>query len=68
MNSQISKRSIKLLYTKLLNTKNEKTKILFEDWTRLFKQATGYDSNKFKELKELAEDYGFEKSNNILIF
>jgi methylase of polypeptide subunit release factors len=71
MNSQISKRTIKLLYTKLLNTKNEKTKILFEDWMRLFKQATGYDPNKFKELKELAEDYGFEKSNinyDILIF
>jgi len=71
MNSQISKRIIKLLYTKLLNTKNEKTKILFEDWMRLFKQATGYDPNKFKELKELAEDYGFEKSNinyDILIF
>jgi len=71
MKSQISKRSIKLLYTKLLNTKNEKTKILFEDWMRLFKQATGYDPNKFKELKELAEDYGFEKSNinyDILIF
>jgi len=71
MNSQISKRTIKLLYTKLLNTKNEKTKILFEDWMRLFKQATGYDPNKFKELKELAEEYGFEKSNinyDILIF
>jgi len=71
MNSQISKRTIKLLYAKLLNTKNEKTRILFEDWMRLFKQATGYDPNKFKELKELAEDYGFEKSNinyDILIF
>ena len=71
MNSQISKRTIKLLYTKLLNAKNEKTKILFEDWIRLFKQATGYDPNKFKELKELAEEYGFEKSNinyDILIF
>jgi type II restriction/modification system DNA methylase subunit YeeA len=71
MNSQISKRTIKLLYTKLLNTKNEKTKILFEDWMRLFKQATGYNPDKFKELKELAEDYEFEKSNinyDILIF
>ncbi|MFP3191449.1 MAG: N-6 DNA methylase, partial [Thermoproteota archaeon] len=38
---------------------------------RLFKQATGYDPNKFKELKELAKDYGLEKSNinyDILIF
>ena len=38
---------------------------------RLFKQATGYNPDKFKELKELAEDYGFEKSNinyDILIF
>jgi len=71
MNSQISKRMIKILYKKLLNTKNEKTKILFEDWMRLFKQATGYDPEKLKELKELAEEYGFEKSNinyDILIF
>jgi type II restriction/modification system DNA methylase subunit YeeA len=71
MNSQISKIIIRILYKKLLNTKSEKTKILFEDWMRLFKQATGYDPEKFKELKKLAEDYGFERSNinyDILIF
>jgi len=63
INSQISKKIIKLFYKKLLNTKNERTKMLFKDWMELFKQATGYNPDKLKEIKDLSEDYEFEKSN-----
>ncbi len=63
INSHISKKIIKLFYKKLLNTKNERTKMLFKDWMDLFKQATGYNPEKLKEIKELLEDYQFEKSN-----
>jgi type II restriction/modification system DNA methylase subunit YeeA len=61
--SPIAKRTIKLLYTKLLNAKSKRTGILFEDWMRLFKQATGYDPNKLKELKKLVEEYGLGESS-----
>ena len=63
INSHISKKIIKLFYKKLLNTKNERTNMLFKDWMELFKQATGYNPEKLKEIKELSEDYEFEKSN-----
>jgi type II restriction/modification system DNA methylase subunit YeeA len=61
--SPIAKRTIKLLYTKLLNAKSKRTGILFEDWMRLFKQATGYDPNKLKELKKLVEEYDLSESS-----
>jgi type II restriction/modification system DNA methylase subunit YeeA len=61
--SPIAKRTIKLLYTKLLNAKSKRTGMLFEDWMRLFKQATGYDPNKLKELKKLVEEYGLGESS-----
>jgi len=63
ISSHISKKIIKLFYKKLLNTKNERTNMLFKDWMELFKQATGYNPEKLKEIKELSEDYEFEKSN-----
>ncbi|MEM4898480.1 MAG: N-6 DNA methylase, partial [Pyrobaculum sp.] len=46
------------LYKRLQNARNPRTKMLFEDWMRLFKQATGYDSERLRELRELASDYG----------
>jgi len=69
--SPIAKRAVKLLYTKLLNSRGKRTGLLFEDWMRLFKQATGYDPGKLKELKELVKEYGLSESNvnyNALIF
>ncbi|MEM1703934.1 MAG: class I SAM-dependent DNA methyltransferase, partial [Zestosphaera sp.] len=62
--SVIARRAVNALYRKLLNTKNPRTKMLFEDWMRLFKQATGYDPEKLKELRELASDYGVVGSAN----
>jgi type II restriction/modification system DNA methylase subunit YeeA len=61
--SPIAKRTVKLLYTKLLSSGSGRTRLLFEDWMRLFKQATGYDPGKLKELKELVEEYGLSERN-----
>jgi len=55
--SQIATNTIKLLYDKLKGSNNPKTKTLFEDWMRLFKQATGYKPEELEELPKLAESY-----------
>ncbi|MEM4436711.1 MAG: hypothetical protein QXO22_07165 [Thermosphaera sp.] len=62
--SSIATRTVSILYRKLLSSANPRTKTLFEDWMRLFKQATGYDPEKLKELRELASDYGIVGSVN----
>ncbi|MEM4958824.1 MAG: class I SAM-dependent DNA methyltransferase [Nanopusillaceae archaeon] len=62
--SIIATRAVNALYRKLLNTKNPRTRMLFEDWMRLFKQATGYDPEKLKELRQLASEYGIVGSVN----
>jgi len=40
--SELAAKSIRELYGKLLDPKSGRTAILFEDWLRLFRQATGY--------------------------
>ncbi|MEM2191719.1 MAG: hypothetical protein QW540_09885 [Archaeoglobaceae archaeon] len=62
--SSVAKRAVNILYRKLLNSTNPRTKILFEDWMRLFKQATGYDPEKLKGLRKLASEYGIEGGIN----
>jgi len=68
--SQITMKAIKLLYNRLKISKDSKTKTLFEDWMRLFKQATGYDPKKLEELSKLASEYGLTDSidYDMLIF
>ncbi|MEM4558148.1 MAG: N-6 DNA methylase, partial [Desulfurococcaceae archaeon] len=56
--SATARRAVNALYKRLQNARNPRTKMLFEDWMRLFKQATGYDSERLRELRELASDYG----------
>ncbi|MEM0089144.1 MAG: N-6 DNA methylase [Archaeoglobaceae archaeon] len=62
--SSVAKRAVNILYGKLLNSTNPRTRILFEDWMRLFKQATGYDPEKLKGLRKLASDYGIKGKVN----
>ncbi|MEM4593104.1 MAG: N-6 DNA methylase, partial [Sulfolobales archaeon] len=56
--SNIAKKAVRALYRKLTNPRSERTRILFEDWIRLFRQATGYDPSKLKDLPKLASEYG----------
>ncbi|QXJ34169.1 Eco57I restriction-modification methylase domain-containing protein [Saccharolobus shibatae] len=55
--SPLASESIKEFYKKLISPKSPRTKILFEDWLRLFKQATGYSPDYLKNLEELAKSY-----------
>ena len=71
--SQISKKIVRLLYIKLLNTtEKEKTWTLFNDWKRLFGQIIGYsdekDLEKFKKLKEYYEIKEDNVNYSYLIF
>ncbi len=58
LESALARRTIKALYLRLRSSLGEgpkrKTGLLFEDWKRLFKQATGYEAGKLGELQELA--------------
>ncbi|MEM3944008.1 MAG: N-6 DNA methylase [Thermofilaceae archaeon] len=56
--SNIAKKAVIALYRKLTNPRSERTRVLFEDWMRLFRQATGYDPSKLKDIPKLASEYG----------
>ncbi len=51
---------IKVLYTKLLSPMSPRTNMVFEEWLRLLRQATGYSPEKLEALKGLAKEYGIE--------
>ncbi|MEM4317987.1 MAG: N-6 DNA methylase [Candidatus Nitrosocaldus sp.] len=48
--SSITKDSILTLYTALINSKSPRTKMLFEDWKRVFSQVCAYSSEKLEGL------------------
>jgi type II restriction/modification system DNA methylase subunit YeeA len=62
--TQVAKELVSLLYTKLLSSRSPRTKILFDDWMRLFKQATGYKPEELEELPELAKEYNLKGNVN----
>jgi len=55
--SPLAEKAVKTLYNKLLQSKNPRVRVLFEDWKRLFTQATGYSP---KKLKGLEKEYGIQ--------
>ncbi|MEM4635437.1 MAG: N-6 DNA methylase, partial [Candidatus Nitrosocaldus sp.] len=56
--SNIARDMVKTLYSKLLASKGSgKVALLYNEWARLFKQATGYDVEK---LKGLEKEYGIK--------
>ena len=54
--SPLAQRAVNALYRRLIESKKPRVRTLFEDWKRIFKQATGYSPSKLK---------GLEKRNNI---
>ncbi|MGC9178367.1 MAG: Eco57I restriction-modification methylase domain-containing protein, partial [Conexivisphaera sp.] len=52
--------NVKVLYERLLSPRSPRTGMLFEEWLRLLRQATGYSPGKLGALRELAENYGIE--------
>ena len=69
--SNIARRMVRLLYEKLTAAvdpstrrhvpRSQRARDLFEDWMRLFKQATGYRPEELEELPQLAKEYGLGK-------
>jgi len=58
--SPLAEKAVKTLYGKLVDTGNPRVKTLFEDWKRLFSQATGYSPSK---LKGLEKEYGMQEED-----
>ena len=57
--SQLTVKLVKALYSRVINLKEgSRAKLLFSDWARLFRQATGYKPEELEELPELAREYG----------
>jgi len=70
LKSQLTKRFINVLYRKLLSSRSPRTGLLFDDWRRLFKQATGYRPEELEELPQFAHELGLTGKVNFdaLIF
>jgi len=50
--SPLAQRAVNVLYERLVKSKKPRVRMLFEDWKRLFKQATGYSPGKLKGLEK----------------
>ncbi len=59
--SDLTKFAVKTFYNKIVNARSSKTKILFEDWKRLFSQVCAYSPEK---LKGLEKEYGLKDVDN----
>lgn len=55
--SDLTKKAVKILYSKLLASKKPKTEALFNDWKRLFSQVCAYSPEK---LRGLEGEYGLK--------
>ncbi|HDH45636.1 MAG TPA: SAM-dependent DNA methyltransferase, partial [Thermococcus sp.] len=58
--SDISRKTILVLYKSLMNAESPRTKMLFEDWRRVFSQVCAYSKEKLEGLVDhykLKEDY-----------
>jgi|ECHhosMinimDraft_1075155.scaffolds.fasta_scaffold00475_3 type II restriction/modification system DNA methylase subunit YeeA len=63
--SDITIKLVKTFYKKIINTtENSRARLLFNDWIRLFKQATGYKPEELEELPKLASEYGIQGQVN----
>jgi hypothetical protein len=64
LQSTLTKRTISVLYRKLLSSESPRTRLLFDIWRRLFTQATGYRPEELEELSKLAGDLGLSGKVN----
>jgi type II restriction/modification system DNA methylase subunit YeeA len=70
LKSPLTKKAISVLYRKLVGSKSPRARLLFDDWRRLFTQATGYRPEELEELPVLARELGLSGRVNFdaLIF
>lgn len=60
--SKVSKKAIQVLYNSLMKSTTDRTKMLFDDWRRVFSQVCAYTP---KKLESLIYYYGLEDKDNI---
>jgi SAM-dependent methyltransferase len=66
--SRIAKDAVKVFYKRVLDARTERTRMLFDDWRRVFSQVCAYSPEKIKGLEEI---YGIEKDKidyEVLLF
>jgi type II restriction/modification system DNA methylase subunit YeeA len=69
--SEITVKLVRNFYSKATGLKDDsRGKLLFNDWLRLFRQATGYSPEDLKELSELVSEYKIpgKVDYNLLMF
>ena len=59
--SDVAKLAVRAFYNKVINSKSEKVRVLFEDWKRLFSQVCAYSPEK---LKGLEKEYDLKGAND----
>lgn len=59
--SDVAKLAVRTFHNKIINSKSEKVKVLFEDWRRLFSQVCAYSPDK---LKGLEKEYDLKGAND----
>ena len=63
--SQLTVELVRALYNKVIGLEEDsRAKLLFNDWARLFRQATGYRPEELEELPQLAREYGIQGTIN----
>ncbi|MEM1724673.1 MAG: hypothetical protein QXW71_02715 [Thermoplasmata archaeon] len=60
--SDIAKKAISLFYEKIINGKNKKLEVFFDEWLDFSKKR--YNKDSFKEISKLAINYGIIKDAN----
>jgi len=60
--SEVSKKTIQVLYDSLIKSTTARTKMLFDDWRRVFSQVCAYTP---KKLESLTYYYGLENKDNV---
>jgi len=59
--SQLTVKLVRALYNKVIGLEEgNRARLLFSDWARLFRQATGYRPEELEELPKLASEYGIQ--------
>jgi len=63
--SEVTIKLVRAFYDMIISLKDDsRAKLLFSDWMRLFRQATGYRPEELEELPKLASEYGIQGSVN----
>ncbi|MEM4497337.1 MAG: N-6 DNA methylase [Nitrososphaerota archaeon] len=56
--SPTARKIVRIFYEKVAKHKTARVNVLFNEWLRVFSQATGYAPEKLKELQEIVKEYG----------